>query len=210
MPVRHHRAAVGEQRVVGMHHALRHAGRAGREGEVDDLVRIEIGLGQRCPARLPIAGNCAQSPARARVRTDRRQAVDALHRRQRFRRRKHVRAVGVRTVARLREQHRGLDALEQLRRFRRPCSSDAATDCRRSRCASRRGTRRPPRRGWAATPTRARRASRPPRADPPPARRPTASSCAPRERAGCRATLHAAHARVLAQRCTACRAPQPA
>ncbi len=40
VPVGHHRAAVGEQRVVRVHHALGHAGGARGEGEVHDLVGI--------------------------------------------------------------------------------------------------------------------------------------------------------------------------
>ena len=115
MPVLDHRAAVREQRVVRMQHAFRHAGRAGSESKVNNLVRVEVGFGQSAGFAAKRGELCIFVLRRRRSR--RKHAVYALHRRQRLRRREHIRAVGIRTISRLREQHRRLYAVEQLGNF---------------------------------------------------------------------------------------------
>ncbi len=90
-PVGDHGAAVGEQRVVRVHDALRHARRAGSEGEIGDLVGIVDG------------GDLA-----GRARRGERTAAHVEHRLHRGKR------DARRTVARLHHQRRGARALEEL------------------------------------------------------------------------------------------------
>ncbi len=51
VPVARQRAGIGEQGIVAMHHAFRHAGRAGGEGEIEDAVRILRRRRRRCGRR---------------------------------------------------------------------------------------------------------------------------------------------------------------
>ena len=92
-PVGHHRAAVGEQRVVRVHHPLGHPGGARGEGEVDDLV----GVGDR-----------GQVADRARRRERRSGEVEHVLDRGRS-------LNGARAITGLHHERRGPRTLEQLR-----------------------------------------------------------------------------------------------
>ncbi len=106
MPVLDHRAAVREQGVVRMHHALRHARRAGGEGEVDDLVRVGI---RRYRGRDRRIGS-GEGQGLGMRSADR---VHHLHEIQLARLRRDVVAARVRPIAGLHHQRRGAAALEQ-------------------------------------------------------------------------------------------------
>ncbi len=114
-PVAHHRAPVGEQRIVRVHHPFGRAGGAGSEREVSNLVRIQIGREAR---RLRQPRRRERMALRiGRLLAARLQAVDTAHARKRGRLGEDVAPRGVGAVAGLRHQRRALDAREQLQHF---------------------------------------------------------------------------------------------
>ena len=78
MPIPAKRARGGEQRVVGVHDALRPAGRAGREGDVAHTVRIAIGGGQASDAPRAVT-EAGEWRSRCGVRRQRLEPVDVAH-----------------------------------------------------------------------------------------------------------------------------------
>ncbi len=106
-PVADHGAGIGQERVVGMHHALRRTRGAGGEREVADLVRVGV-HGRR------IDGGLAASRWQRRLVVPVfREAVEPLHLRQALDGGKDVEALAIGAVAGLREQGCTARAFEQ-------------------------------------------------------------------------------------------------
>ena len=165
VPVLGELARVGEQRVVGVHHALRLARRAGGEGEIDDAVGV--GFQRRAQAALsPMPANGVGVARRARL-----QPVDVLERRTRPSARRSNRACPRRRRSRPARSARPRWSAAAVRRPRQPCGRDAATGSRSCRRASRRAAPPRSRSGSAATPRRAGPARRRAAPNPPPAHR---------------------------------------
>ena len=156
-------ARVGEQRVVGVHHALRLAGGAGGEGEIDDLVGIGL-----------VRAALVARPARARrngalsVSVSGFEPIDMPQRRHRLERLDQIALVGVGAVAVLPDEGDRSACAASVRPPRRRCGRGAATGSRSRRSSSRRAARprfrsgsaaRRRRAGLARTPWRARSAA---------------------------------------------------
>ena len=118
-PVLHHRAAVGEQRVVRVQHALRRAGRPGREREVDDLVGTGIRIRKRAfKGHVPDRGKGSVSVRSLLFIICRSELIDPFHARDRPRCREHVLPTRVRAMAALRKERSRMYAFQQLNDFR--------------------------------------------------------------------------------------------
>ena len=103
-PVAHEVAAVGEQRVVGMHDRFGHAGRARGEGQIRDLVGVVVDRGEAACGDL----RPRQLGARAAPLW---QAPDLAHPRQR---REPILIAGIGAPALLDQDRAGIDVAQQV------------------------------------------------------------------------------------------------
>ncbi|KAG0932323.1 hypothetical protein G6F31_016568 [Rhizopus arrhizus] len=114
VPVAHQRPAIGQQRVIAVHHTLGGAGGAGGEGQVGDLVRVAH---RRSPHGRQVGGVGERMGPRGQRHVRPRQGVEALEAGYLVRQREDVLLVGIRAIADGGEQGAAVHAPCQLDHF---------------------------------------------------------------------------------------------